>query len=280
MQKIIGILWISMMFVSCSEVENGFVENTPKPVIEGYLIPGAPISLSVHREIPYSADSLANKEEPINGLKITIIGPISSINLLSKGEGLYVSTSNFPILVGKSYSLKFEYLGKVISATTIIPSKPVGFKADKNLITRQAIDLSAGGRPQGGFGGAGAAANNIALSWTNPSNDYFMSIIENIEIKPIEIVKLPIDPTRVFPNRRFRNQPIQGTSVEIRAQSFQYFGIHNIILFKLNSDYVALYQRSGNTTQNISTPPTSILNGLGIFTGVNADTLKVRVLPE
>jgi hypothetical protein len=107
-----------------------------------------------------------------------------------------------------------------------------------------------------------------------------MSIVESLEPNPVEIIKFPIDPTRVRPNIRFRNQPIQGNSAEIRSQSFQYFGQHALILFKLNSDYVALYQRNGNTTQNISTPPTTILNGLGIFTGVNADTLKIKVLPE
>jgi hypothetical protein len=53
--------------------------------------------------------------------------------------------------------------------------------------------------------------------------------------------------------------------------------MHNVILMHVNPDYAALYRSSGSTSQNISTPPTSITNGLGVFTGVNADTLKFEV---
>lgn len=272
-------IFLGIMGFSCSNFENGFEQTIPKPVVEAYLIPGAPISLSVHTEIPYSADSLANKEKPVDGLKITITGPKGLINLVSKGNGLYVSQSIFPITVGSTYSLKFDYLGKQVSATTQIPTKPLRFTSNKTFITRQAIDISAGGRPQGGFGG-GNTDNNVLLTWENSANDYYMSIIESIEPNHVEIIKFPVDPNRIRPNVRFRNQPIQGSSVEIRSQSFQYFGQHALILFKLNLDYVALYQRNGNTTQNISTPPTTITNGLGIFTGINADTIKIKVLPE
>lgn len=280
MKNIHVYIFLGIMSFSCSNLENGFEETTPKPVVEAYLIPGVPISLSVHTEIPYSADSLANKEKPVDGLKITITSPKGAINLVSKGNGLYVSQTIFPITVGSSYSFKFDYLGKQVSATTQIPTKPLKFASNKTVISRQAIDISAGGRPQGGFGGGANVDNNVLLTWENNTNDYYMSIVESLEPNPVEIIKFPVDPTRVRPNIRFRNQPIQGNSAEIRSQSFQYFGQHALILFKLNSDYVALYQRNGNTTQNISTPPTTILNGLGIFTGVNADTLKIKVLPE
>ena len=280
MKNSIIYIFLGILSLSCSNLESGFEETIPKPVVEAYLIPGAPISLSVHTEIPYSADSLANKEKPLDGLKITITGPKGSINLVSKGNGLYVSQSVFPIIVGGQYSLKFDYLGKQVSAMTQIPTKPLKFASNKTFITRQAIDISAGGRPQGGFGGGANVDNNVLLTWENTTNDYYMSIIETLESNPVEIIKFPVDPTRVRPNIRFRNQPVQGNSAEIRSQSFQYFGQHALILFKLNPDYVALYQRNGNTTQNISTPPTTITNGLGIFTGINADTLKIKVLPE
>jgi hypothetical protein len=38
-----------------------------------------------------------------------------------------------------------------------------------------------------------------------------------------------------------------------------------------------LYKFSGNTSLNISEPPTNIKNGFGIFTGINTDTLYVNV---
>ena len=130
MKNSILYIFLGIIIFSCTNLENGFEETTPKPVVEAYLIPGAPISLSVHTEIPYSADSLANKEKPVDGLKITITGPKGSISLVSKGNGLYVSQSIFLITVGSSYSFKFDYLGKQVSATTQIPTKPLKFTSN------------------------------------------------------------------------------------------------------------------------------------------------------
>lgn len=60
--------------------------------------------------------------------------------------------------------------------------------------------------------------------------------------------------------------------------SFSYYGTHQIILFKLNSEYAALYENSGTTSQSLTVPPTSIVNGYGIFTGINSDTLYIEVV--
>jgi hypothetical protein len=284
MKNILILFILSFGFLSsCTELENGLVDTNAKPVVEAYLSPGTPVSIRIYKEIPYAevTTANANKEVPIENLKITLKGPESSVLLNSLGSGLYTAPASFKILVGKEYSMKFDYNGMGVYASTMIPSKPINYKADKDLITRQAIDLSQGGGGLGGRpGGNFNQAANLTLTWSNPTNDYFISVIENMETNPVEIVKFPVDPTRVRPDIRFRNEPVQGTTVEIRPQNFQYFGFHRVILFKLNPDYVALYKRNGNTTQNISTPPTTITNGLGIFTGINSDTLKVRVIPE
>lgn len=284
MKNILILFILSFVFLSsCGELESGLVDTNAKPVVEGYLSPGSAVTIRIYKEIPYAevTSSNTNKEVPIENLKITLKGPESSVVLASIGGGLYTAPTSFKIVVGKEYSMKFDYNGISVSASTIIPSKPINYKADKDLITRQAIDLSQGGGGLGGRpGGNFNQASNLNLTWSNPTNDYFISVIEIMETNPVEIVKFPVDPTRVRPDIRFRNEPVQGTTVEIRPQNFQYFGYHRVILFKLNPDYVALYKRNGNTTQNISTPPTTITNGLGIFTGINSDTLKVRVIPE
>jgi len=49
------------------------------------------------------------------------------------------------------------------------------------------------------------------------------------------------------------------------------------VLYHLNPEYAALYKFSGNTSLNIREPTTNIENALGIFTGINADTLKIYV---
>jgi hypothetical protein len=281
MKNIFYLFLSFILLASCSGIDSGFMETVPKPVVEGYLVPGQQVHIKVHQEIPYSADSAQSTklEVPIKGLKITLSGEGQTETLVEESDGSYTPSTNFKIKVGGNYSMKFSYNNKIVSSSTFIPSKPQGFTASTLVVYRTAIDLSAGftGRPPGGFG---SSQTNLSLEWLNPQNDYFITVVESIETNPVEIIKFPITDTRPRPETRFRNQPVQGTQGVITRQAFQYFGRHSLILFKLNPDYPALYQRSGNTTQNISTPPTTILNGLGIFTGINSDTLLIRVIPE
>jgi hypothetical protein len=186
---------------------------------------------------------------------------------------LYRSDANVKLKVGVTYSLSFDYNGKTVSASTIIPTKPAGLKSDINSVvrTRQVVTT--------GFGRNVDDNIDVNLTWSNPNSDYHFVVADNIEAKLDLVITLPTTSTTSFNNfnRRFRSQPVQGTETRLRTQQFQYFGRYNIVLLKVNPDYAALYNTEGTTSQNISTPPTTITNGLGIFTGINADTLKFQV---
>ena len=120
-----------------------------------------------------------------------------------------------------------------------------------------------------------AMPDPVKLTWTNGDNSYYMVVIENMETAPIAINdygdKLP-------PGRFFRNAPTQTNQYEIQSMQFQYYGRHRLILYHLNADYAALYNDTGNSSQNLTNPTTNIENGLGIFTGINADTLLLNVI--
>lgn len=55
------------------------------------------------------------------------------------------------------------------------------------------------------------------------------------------------------------------------------YGRHQVIVFRVNHEYAALYQSTGSSTLSLTQPPTNIQNGLGIFTGVSSDTLYFEV---
>jgi len=58
---------------------------------------------------------------------------------------------------------------------------------------------------------------------------------------------------------------------------FKYYGRHYLILYKINPEYAALYESTGNSSQNLRTPNSNIKNAQGIFTAVNSDTLLLNV---
>ncbi|WP_064196837.1 MULTISPECIES: DUF4249 family protein [Emticicia] len=264
---------------SCTET-NTVINPGDKPVVEAYLAPNHPVSLKLYSEIPYS-DTSEGVSQPIDGVSIKIIGSNGkTFTLTSQGSGLYTSANNELIgPAGTTYSLEFDFKGRKVRATTEIPSKPINFKSDKTEISRTQIDLSnftpgSGGgiRPGGGFDQENTSVN---LTWSNPNNYYHFVAVENVEENRVQIIIPPSGSS--FPSFRFFNEPLIGSSNVVRSQSFQFFGKHDIILYRVNSEYAALYQATGTTSQNLSTPPTSIINGLGIFTGINADTVKFVV---
>jgi len=281
MKKIYNILFILLTLTSainCTDV-NDVVNPGEKPIIEAYLAPGHPVSMKVYTEIPY-AETSEGVSEPINGLSIKITSSSGKVfNLKFAGGGVYTSNINELIEAAPmKYKMEFEYKGRVVSGETEIPEKPVGFTISTHQIYRTQVNLSSGGFPGGPGGGFGGNDNTpVELSWSNPENVYHFIAVENTEAEPQQII---IPPTgSEFPAFRFRftNEPLLGTHNNIQPQSLEYFGNYDVILYRINPDYSALYQSSGTTTQNLSTPPSSITNGLGIFTGISADTVKLNV---
>jgi hypothetical protein len=264
------------LLTACDKAVVDSISGGVKPIVEAYLVPNRPIAIKVKKEILYT-ENVANRETLIPNLSIKIMGDGQTYLLkpYSGSDSLYRSDANVRLKVGVTYSLSFDYNGKTISASTIIPTKPVGLKSDITSVirTRQIITST------GGFGRDVDGNIDVNLSWTNPKSEFHFVVAENIEPKLDLVITLPASSTATFNNfnNRFRSQPVQGTETRLRSQQFQYFGQYNVIVLKVNPDYAALYNTEGTTSQNISTPPTTITNGLGIFTGVNADTLRFQV---
>lgn len=269
-----AILAMGIGLLTSCDSDNGAIPGGAKPIVEGYLIPNQPITIKVKKEIAYSED-VTNVETFISGLNITVSGDGKTYALKSFQDTLYKSDNDVRLKVGVTYSLSFIYNGKTISASTIIPTKPVNLTSDLTSIvrTRQVITTT------GGFGRNVDGNQEVVLTWANPNKEYHFVVADNIESKPDLIITLPTTTSTTVNNfqRRFRSQPVQGITANLRSQQFLYFGKYNIVLLKVNPDYAALYNNAGSTSQNISTPPTTITNGLGIFTGINADTLKFQV---
>ena len=251
---------VLLLLVSCEKVEQQ-PTNADKVVVEGYLKPDQKATISVTKEIAYNSND--SVETPIEGLEITLTNNDSSEVMVDKGLGVY--ESKMVIKESEKYSISFLYKGKQIKSETTIPEKPKNYSASKSSITIETFNPSSGAPP--------SFPQPIELSWTNDDNRYFLVVVENIENNPSPI----FDSTRYELKMAFRNQPLQTNSYELNMRSFSYYGTHRIILFNLNAEYVSLYDNNGSSSLNLTTPPSNIEGGLGIFTGVSSDTLFLEV---
>jgi Domain of unknown function (DUF4249) len=285
--SIIALSLSALIVVACTTT-NEVIRPDQKPVVEAYLAPGQPISLRLMTVIAYSeTETVDSVSRPIDGQKIQIKTSDGKIfNLTNTGNGYYTSAKTEVVKFGLSYSLDFKYNNLPVTATTTIPNKPTGFKLDKTSISLTQRDFSQGRGGPGGpmMGGVMDDNTPIVLSWNNPTGEYYFVVQLSLDANPEPVVITPVNPNqnndRGPGGRRIVNQPTNAGVANVQPQSFQYFGKYAIILYKVSPDYAALYRSGGTSTQNISTPPTSISNGLGIFTGVNTDTLRVEILKK
>lgn len=264
MRKSINYIIFIVLLAAIACKKEGSSEYTAKPVVEAYLMAGQPIHLHITKEILYTAST--DSVETIDNLQVKIIHKNSQYLLLATGSGEYVSDSTYKVIEGDTYDLEFEYNNMTVTATTIIPSKPSGLTSSADSITIEPRDTTSHTMP--------TFPDPIALTWNNPSLDYFLVVVKNTET-----IETPIN-TRSEGGRprTFRNEPSQINSYDIQAMSFIYYGLHHIILYKLNTEYALLYKDNGNNSQNLTKVTSNINNGLGIFTGINADSVAVKVI--
>ncbi|MFT7247535.1 MAG: hypothetical protein ACI97P_000301 [Arcticibacterium sp.] len=282
-KKIYLLLTVCLGVLSCTEI-NTVIEPGDKPVIEAFLAPGQKVFMKIFTEIPYSFVEEDNVSEKITGLEIFINGDDgSSFNLIDKGAGLYESNETLGA-IGTTYSMSFQYKGRKVSASTTIPPKPESFEMNTAEIERLERDFSGfvpwqGGGPGGQGGGLQQEDRTpLELIWSNTDGVYHFVAAQYLNEVQDPVVQFPVNESGFTrPPRTFNNEPVLTNTSNLQPQQFEYFGEYDIILYRLNPDYAALYENNNTSTQNVTTPVSTISNGLGIFTGVNADTLRLSV---
>ena len=256
MQKIIALVIICFV-ISCKDtLVAGFQD---KPVVESYLYADESPQIKISKLIPFSED-MALSDMDVNKLSVSITEKPSGkiYPLIAKGEGLY-ENSSLVISSGKTYQLSFPYNGQEISATTVVPEKP------QNLtLSASTISISQRGGTETGTG-APVMPSPIQITWNNDDQSYYL-----IYVKNVESVKIPIDTKNTSANDFFRNQPTNANQYELNPRSFQFYGQHRIILYKIQAEYVLFFQENSNSSSSLTEIKANIVNGFGIFTGINS----------
>lgn len=262
---LIGVL----IFSSCRKEEklSDTEMNSDAPVIEAYLLPGDTPEVKVSKLLPYSEDEDVS-QEPVSGLTISLIseGKIYT-STEDSNAGSYLFDEELIIEDGKQYNLEFLYKDFVIKAETVVPSKPVEFSVStENIYVSRVIPGQMGM----------SAFDPIELTWNNSDNSYYILRTEYLETELDFINANMASNDMDFPTSN-TTTPILGDAYSINSRSVLFFGTYRLILYKINQEYVDLYETIGQNSNSLTNPLTNIENGWGIFTGLNADTLFLEV---
>lgn len=244
--------------------------QTETPVVEAYIIAGQTVdSIRVTQSINYSGqDTLL----PLDDLAITLSDDTHSVDLTPIGNGYY-QHPDLIIQANTSYALAFPLNDMTVVATTFVPAQRA-VEISHTEISMEQID-------EFGFG-ANQEVDPIEISWENPEGDYYYVVVENIDENP-EYINLILQEVieaqgGELPRFGFITEPQITNQYPINTrQEIQQFGLHRVIVFRVNPEYAALYESASNSSLSLSEPPSNVENGLGIFTGVSADTVYFEV---
>jgi hypothetical protein len=265
----------TLSFASCKKIDFDKT-NLDKPTVDGIVYAGRKPKIHLSLPIGYGNDATSQ----INIDNAQVIMTISGVKyaLISKGNGDF-ENDKVILKAGQELELMIVYAGNTLTSSTVVPTKPKNLKASESQI--QIAVPTGGGGPFGGGGGFNQAT--AALTWDNDIQEYYVLLTKNIENSPEQIIFQGSNggggnlEGGVPPTERL-SQPTQTNTQNINQRQFSYYGKYQFILFKVNSEYNNLYNNRGQSSLNLTNPPTNIINGFGIFTAMNADTVGVKVV--
>jgi hypothetical protein len=275
--KYIALIIIPLLAgLRCTD-ESPLVPEPDLVVMRSYLYAGEPVTeirLTASLELG-SEDSIA---PPIENAKVYLTkeGTKYALQPTVGRPGFYDYPGNdLTVEAGDEFIIESEYMGRVATATTVVPSKPTQVEANPDQLGVQELTF--------GFGGRGMFQNDdttaVQVTWANPERESFYITLENIEIDPIPI----FEPPAGFENRRpirFVSVPVNSEEYRITRRSVEFFGTHKVIVYRVNQEYVDLYVSRNQDMQDLNEPLTNVDNGLGIFTAFNSDSTLIEVVSE
>lgn len=245
-----------LLFYSCKK-END-LSYSLYPVVEGYLYPGKEVKIRVSYQ--KGPTDTAAYGLPVSGLAVSVSNGTTAKVLSEKKAGIYTLSDSSFVTGSGIYSLSFDYKGKTVTAQTVMPGKPAKIRSSANELVVQ--DFGFGNPPPDEF-------ETVRLSWDNPEDKNHLVFMKYME------------PAKVAINSFFTRDTVSNVEInavkasftDIQQMNFRYIGRYKIILARVNPEYLEMLDGSGNSSQNLTNPPTNVKNGFGIFTAIQMDTL-------
>lgn len=264
-------------------------------VVQAYLFAGQPVgNIQLTTTFPLSStDSIA---PPINDAAVALIKHDRRYELSNTNEsGFYhYGGSDLVVNPGDVFHLEVNYRDEVITARTVVPAAPGNARISDDLLLIQETVTP---------------LPDIEMAWNIPGigGDYFLVLIENIDVNPRILEGINHNPQLVTPRGIFIgaseahltlpftskgisrlpqvDDPDLFISYPTSAQSFfitpaelTHSGKHLARVFRINQEYADLYISQQQNAHDLNETLSNIRNGLGIFTAFSSsDSLFFRV---
>lgn len=265
---ILSLVFLLVLSLSSCEEENT-LETIDELTVQAILHAGQSLdSVKFGKVIPL--DSIEALVAPDNLEPIVINDEGEIFSLFYTGEAGIYGNTDLVIEADRVYALEVMYNNKTITAETYIPLKPQNLTLSDTLIERAKIlnftDLQNQEIP-----------DPIEVNWEGESGAYYFVNVKNIEVNPEPINEL-FEAGNGPQRPDFLTEPSTNNFYTINSfRDLTHYGKYEVTVFKVNPEYVALYEDNTDGSGSLNEIRTNVQNGFGIFTGVNSSVVIFEV---
>lgn len=239
-------------------------------VVWGFLYAGQPVT-DIKLTSTLSLDADTNAAPPINDAIVTLIKDGQQYECVpSAGDSGYYHYpgSELTIEAGDEFVIEVERGDLFATGKTIVPDKPMDV-----FLSSSVMGVPVFGDRESMRAWRESENRDIVVTWGNQDDSWYYLTLKNIDENPV-----PLDTWFGERMRDFVFPPVNDTSYAIRMPLITYLGKHQITIFKVNQEYVDLYESREQDSRDLNEPLTNIDKGLGVFSAFNSESVILNVV--
>jgi len=259
---------------SCTNENSSLISDEELVVIWGFVFEGEQVDdIQLTGTLTLDADS-SEVPPPINDAIVKIIKDGNEYDLEpSAGDSGYYHYNGYDLNIetNDKISIEVNWNGLELYAKSTVPEAPLNVNISSDTFTIPDFSDRNEMREWRQSG-----TQEVEINWEiDNEDDWFYVSLENVEENPV-----PLED--IFGNRArtFIFPPIQDYSYRIRLPIVEHLGLHEIKVYKVNQEYVDLYESREQDSRDLNEPLTNVVGGLGIFSAFNYETIHITILQD
>ncbi|RNC79723.1 MAG: DUF4249 family protein [Balneola sp.] len=253
--------------------------DTSNYVVEAFIYEGIPVNDITVKTISSFSDS-DNANVPISDATVVLTRNQDQEYSLVFNEttGKYENPNpgSIDIVRGDRFDLMVTVGDRTSSGTTYVPEPTTNLRAESDTLLIP--NISIGPDFQERFTIA-LQNSNLLVEW-DPESDFHYLVIESRTdtLNPIFPEEFPEQLVNTLGQFRFIGEPSTDPSFEIVGFSLATYGLHIIKVYRVNEEYVDLFEAETQDSRDLNEPPSNIKNALGVFTAFAGDSVFFDVV--
>tara|TARA_B100000085_G_C18556719_1_gene517997 strand:- start:8 stop:844 length:837 start_codon:yes stop_codon:yes gene_type:complete len=276
MKNILKVMFgfLNLIFLSGCTESSPLISDEDLVVVWGFVYANEPITdIKLTKTLALDADS-SSEFSIINDAQVTVVVNENRFECDYAGDeiGYYQYLDNDLVInSGDKTSIEIEWQGQIITAESTVPNPPGELNLESNV-----MEIPNFNDFQSLLDWRFSENREIIVNWNQESeDDWFYVVLKNLESNPT-----PININTNF-SERMREiifPPVQDNTYRIRLPLIEFLGLHEIRVYRVNREYVDLYDSREQDTRDLNEPLTNIEGGLGVYSAFNSSTINMTVI--